>query len=105
MTVKQNAAAGSRRRREQGREQDGRALIATGSIGATIAAICCATPLLVVVLGAFGLTAWLAKADYVLIPTLIICLALVGAGLYRRRAAAQACCGLPASPQSEKFKS
>ena len=43
------------------------------------------TPLLVVVFGAVGLTAWLAKADYVLIPTLIPCLALVVFGLYRRR--------------------
>jgi hypothetical protein len=45
----------------------------------------CMTPLLVVVLGAVGLTAWLAKADYVLIPALILCLALVAFGLYRRR--------------------
>jgi mercuric ion transport protein len=69
-----------------------RTLIKTGSIGAIVAAICCATPLLVVVFGALGLTAWLAKADYVLIPALVICLALVGVGLYRRRAAARACC-------------
>ena len=42
------------------------------------------TPLLVVVFGAVGLTAWLAKADYVLIPALILCLALVAFGVYRR---------------------
>ena len=60
-----------------------RTLITTGAIGAV--AICCMTPLLVVVLGAVGLTAWLAKADYVLIPVLILCLALVAFGLYRRR--------------------
>jgi mercuric ion transport protein len=62
-----------------------RTLIATGAIGAIVAAICCMTPLLVVALGAVGLTAWLAKADYVLIPALILCLALVAVGLYRRR--------------------
>jgi len=28
---------------------------------------------------------WLAKADYVLIPALILCLALIGFSLYRRR--------------------
>jgi mercuric ion transport protein len=50
-----------------------------------IAAICCATPLLAVPFGAVGLTAWLAKADYVLIPALIICVGLIGLGLYRRR--------------------
>ena len=38
-------------------------LIATGAIGAALAALCCATPLLTVVLGGLGLTAWLAKAD------------------------------------------
>ena len=46
----------------------GRTHITTGAIGAILAAICCMTPLLVVVFGTVGLTAWLAKADYVLIP-------------------------------------
>ena len=62
-----------------------RTLTTTGAIGAVVAAICCMTRLLVVVLGAVGLTAWLAKADYVLIPALILCLALVAFGLHRRR--------------------
>jgi mercuric ion transport protein len=66
------------------RMQD-RALITTGVAGSIVAAICCATPLLAVAFGALGLTAWLAKADYVLIPALIICLGLIGVGLYRRR--------------------
>jgi len=60
-----------------------RTIITTGVIGGALAAICCATPLLAVVLGAVGLTAWLAKADYVLMPALIICLGLIGIGLYR----------------------
>jgi mercuric ion transport protein len=62
-----------------------RALITTGVIGGALAAICCATPLLAVMFGAVGLTAWLAKADYVLMPALIICLGLIGLGLYRDR--------------------
>jgi mercuric ion transport protein len=62
-----------------------RTLITTGVVGGLIAAICCATPLLAVVFGTVGLTAWLAKADYMLIPALVICLALIGFGLYRRR--------------------
>ena len=49
-----------------------RSLITTGAIGAVLAAICCATPLLAVVLGSIGLTAWLAKADYVVIPVLLL---------------------------------
>ena len=62
-----------------------RTLITTGAIGAVLAAICCMTPLRVFVFGALGLTAWAARAEYVLIPALILCLALVAFGLYRRR--------------------
>jgi mercuric ion transport protein len=63
-----------------------RTLIATGAVGAAFAALCCMTPLLGVVFGSLGLTAWLTKADYVLMPALIICLGLIGIGPYRRRA-------------------
>ena len=62
-----------------------RTLLTTGIVGAVVAAICCATPLLAVVFGAVGLTAWLAKADYVLILALLLCLGLVGISLYRMR--------------------
>jgi mercuric ion transport protein len=55
-----------------------RTLITTGIVGAVVAAVCCATPLL-------GLTAWMAKADYVLIPALILCVALVVFGLCHAR--------------------
>jgi mercuric ion transport protein len=65
-----------------------RSLITTGVIGAALAAICCATPLLAVVLGSIGLTAWLTRANYVLIPVLLLGVALVGLGLCRRRLAA-----------------
>jgi mercuric ion transport protein len=62
-----------------------RTLITTGIVGAVVAAVCCATPLLAIAFGAVGLTAWMAKADYVLIPALILCGALVVFGLYRAR--------------------
>lgn len=62
-----------------------RTLITTGIVGAVIAAVCCATPLLAIVFGAVGLTAWLTEADYVLIPALIVCVALIVFGLYRTR--------------------
>jgi mercuric ion transport protein len=64
-----------------------RSLIATGGVAAVLAAICCATPLLAVVLGAIGLTAWIAKADYVVLPVLLLGVVLVGFGLYRRQSA------------------
>jgi len=62
-----------------------RTLITTGVVGAVVAAVCCVTPILAIVFGAVGLTAWLAKADYVLIPALILCFGLAGFGLYRKR--------------------
>ncbi len=62
-----------------------RTLVTTGIVGAVVTAVCCATPLLAIVLGAVGLTAWLAKADYVLIPALILFVALIAFGLYRTR--------------------
>jgi mercuric ion transport protein len=67
-------------------QNTGNALITAGIVGAVVAAGCCATPLLAALFGAVGLTAWLAGADYVLIPALILCLGLIGFGLYRRRA-------------------
>ncbi len=62
-----------------------RTLVTTGIVGAVVAAVCCATPLLAIVLGAVGLTAWLGKADYVLIPALILFVALIAFGVYRTR--------------------
>lgn len=78
-----------------------RSLIAAGGVGGVVAVICCATPILAIVFGALGLTAWLTKADYVLIPALLICLGLVGLGLYRSRGAAQACCDPPAPTRTK----
>ena len=40
--------------------------------GTVIVALCCATPILVIVLGAVGLSAFTPYLDYVLIPALII---------------------------------
>jgi mercuric ion transport protein len=64
-----------------------RSLITTGAIGAALAAICCATPLLAVVLGGIGLSAWLARADYIVMPVLFLGIALLGLGFYRRHGA------------------
>ncbi len=67
------------------------ALVKTGAIGAIIAALCCATPVLVIALGAAGLSAFTGYLDYVLLPALALCIGLIGYGLYGRRNAA-ACC-------------
>jgi mercuric ion transport protein len=59
-------------------------ILKTGIIGSAIAAICCATPILVIALGAIGLSAWLGWIDYILIPTLALFLAITVYGLWRR---------------------
>ena len=65
----------------------GRGLIATGAVGAVVAAICCATPILAIVLGGIGLSAWAAGADYIVFAALLAGVALIGLGLYRRETA------------------
>ena len=66
-------------------------LLGVGATGVVVAAICCATPILVVLLGALGLSAWTAKLDYVLLPIIAASLALVAFALYRRWQAAAGC--------------
>ena len=58
-------------------------------VGTMVAAICCFTPALVVVLAAVGLSAWLGWLDFVLLPVLGICVAVViYAALSKSRASA-----------------
>lgn len=61
-----------------------RTLIRTGIGGTTVAALCCVTPVLALLLGAVGLAAWLVWADYVLLPVLVMFLAIAAVGFYRR---------------------
>jgi mercuric ion transport protein len=73
-------------------EKQGRALIRTGLVGAGLAAVCCFTLLLVVVLPAVALGAWLAEVDWVLSPLLLVSLGVMAFGLIRWRARTDACC-------------
>jgi mercuric ion transport protein len=66
-------------------EQTDRKLIATGIVGTVIAALCCFTPVLVVLLGAVGLSAWLGWLDYVLLPALAFFVALTVYAVWRRQ--------------------
>jgi mercuric ion transport protein len=59
-------------------------LLKIGITGSIIAAICCFTPFLVVLLGALGLSAWLGWLDIVLLPALVIFLAITGYALWKR---------------------
>jgi mercuric ion transport protein len=62
-------------------------LLTTGIVGSVIAALCCATPVLAVLLGALGLSAWIRGIDYVVLPALTVFLILVVYALIRSRAA------------------
>lgn len=56
--------------------------------GSIVAAVCCFTPLLVIVLGAAGLSAAIGYLDFVLLPVLAIFLGLTGYALWKRKSAA-----------------
>ena len=62
-----------------------RALLRVGIAGTALAAVCCFTPVLVFLLGALSLSAWLGWLDYVLLPAMIGFAGLTVFGLYRRR--------------------
>ena len=58
---------------------DDRKLLGFGVSGAVIAAVCCFTPALVLLLGALGLSAAVGWLDYVLLPALV---AFVGVAIF-----------------------
>jgi mercuric ion transport protein len=60
-------------------------LLRTGIVGTAIAALCCFTPLLVVLLGAVGLSAALGWLDFVLLPSLAFFIGLTVYAIYRRQ--------------------
>ena len=65
-----------------------RAAIRAGTVGAILAAICCAGPLLALALPLAGLGAWLAGAGLVVLSMMIAGLGLAAWGVHRRRAKA-----------------
>ena len=78
--------------------QTGRVMTKNGKLlcgaagGSVVAAICCFTPILVVLLGAVGLSAWLGWIDYVLFPALAFFLALTAYAYNRLRKQSAALC-------------
>ncbi len=61
-------------------------LIKTGIIGTIIAALCCFTPVLVILLGAVGLSAIIGYLDFVLLPALAFFVLLTVYALWRKSA-------------------
>ena len=63
-----------------------RGLLRTGIIGAIVTAICCVTPVLVILFGALGVSAWLGWIDLLLFPLLAAFIALTVFALHKRSA-------------------
>ena len=66
-------------------EKSDRRLLTTGIIGTVIAALCCFTPVLVVLFGFVGLSAVLGWLDYVLFPALACFIGLTIYAVWRRQ--------------------
>jgi mercuric ion transport protein len=64
---------------------DDQTLLKTGVAGSVVAALCCATPILVILFGLLGLSAWVGWLDYVLIPALVVFIGITINALRRRR--------------------
>ena len=62
-------------------------LLKTGIAGTVVTAICCFTPVLVILMGAAGLAAWTGKLDMVLFPLLGMFLAVTAFAFFRREGA------------------
>ncbi|WP_245510823.1 mercury resistance system transport protein MerF [Antarcticimicrobium sediminis] len=60
-------------------------LLKVGLISTVIAALCCFTPVLVILFGAVGLSAMLGWLDYVLLPALTIFIGITVYALWKRR--------------------
>ena len=67
---------------------DNRSLLKTGIAGTVIAAVCCFTPLLVILLSAVGLSAAVGWLDRVLLPVLVLFICITVYALWKRKQAA-----------------
>lgn len=70
-----------RERRSDGNDR----LVKYGLIGTVVVALCCFTPILVILLGAVGLSAILGWLDIVLLPALAVFIGITLYALWRRQ--------------------
>lgn len=75
-----------------------RTLLRLGVLGAAVAALCCFTPVLVVLLGALGLSALVGWLDVVLLPALAAFVGITLYALWRRRR------GEPCPPEAPRTR-
>ena len=64
-------------------------ILTTGIVGTIIAALCCFTPVLVILFGVVGLSAVVGYLDYVLLPALGFFVLLTIYAVWRRQRRAQ----------------
>jgi len=62
-------------------------LLKIGIIGTIVAALCCFTPILVVLLAAVGLSGVIGGVDYIAMPALALFIAITGYALWKRKTA------------------
>jgi len=66
-------------------DKSDRRMLTTGIVGSVIAALCCFTPILVVLFGLVGLSALLGWLDVVLFPALVFFIGLTIYAVWRRQ--------------------
>lgn len=62
-----------------------KSMLQLGIVGIVIAALCCFTPVLVLLLGVVGLSAVTGYLDYVLLPALIFFVGLTAYAIWRKQ--------------------
>jgi len=62
-------------------------LLKVGIVGSVVAALCCFTPVLVILFGAIGLASLVGYLDYVLLPSLVIFIGIIFYALKKRKSA------------------
>ena len=82
MQIEAMNAQGARMRVPEMRDAN---LLRTGIVGSVIVALCCFTPVLVLVLGAVGRSAVMGWLDIVLLPALAVFLGITAYALWRRQ--------------------
>tara|TARA_R100001440_G_scaffold16101_1_gene27264 strand:- start:864 stop:1103 length:240 start_codon:yes stop_codon:yes gene_type:complete len=73
-------------------------LLRVSVIGTVLVALCCFTPILVVLLGTLGLAALTGHLDYVLLPALVFFIGLTCYAVWRKKKH-DACCDSPSTKE------
>ncbi|SOB77189.1 mercuric ion transport protein [Marinobacter sp. LV10R510-11A] len=78
--------------------QNPKTLLRVSVIGTVLVALCCFTPILVILLGTVGLAALTGYLDYVLLPALVFFIGLTCYAVWRKKKH-DACCDSPSTKE------